>query len=168
MTTVLGSSLIQIVLGMVAMFLALSVGIQVLQEMWKYLFSTKAGVYSRVLGDWLGAWARELLESPALADLQVRGPFQVRRIKPTGKLLPLTREDLIDGLERTATLWRQRGLEALRLEVKVQAGMPAVTLTGLARLHAGAWPGGPGWPAGGRPERAVAVPPDSGHSRARW
>jgi len=101
------------------------VGIQVLQEMWKYLFSTKAAVYSRVLGDWLGAWAKELLESPALADLQVRGPFQWKRVKPTGKLLPLTKENLIDGLERTATLWRQRGLEALRLEVKVQAGIQA-------------------------------------------
>ena len=34
-SAILGASLTQIVLGMVAMFLALSVGIQVLQEMWR-------------------------------------------------------------------------------------------------------------------------------------
>lgn len=119
------SSLSSVVLGVAATLLALAVLVQVLQEVWKFLFSTQASVYTRVLEDFLGPWARMMTRPGVLPEFQARGPFQWRRLGPTGTLLPLAQGDLVEGLERTSSVWLRRGLRALRLEAGVQQERPA-------------------------------------------
>lgn len=125
MELLVGTPLASVILGIAATLLALSLLVQVLQELWKYLFSTQAGVYTRVLEDVLGPVARQLTRSGSLPELQARGPFQFRRMKPSGDLLPMRRADLVEGLERTASPWVRRALGVLRLETDLQQGSAA-------------------------------------------
>ena len=120
-----GSSVVSVVVGVAAMLLALALLVQVLQEIWKHLLSTRARVYTKVLEDFLGPVARQLAGPGVLTDLKSRGPFQFLRLSPQGKLLPLGRDDLVEGLEQTTSSWLRRALRALRAEVAVQNGVPA-------------------------------------------
>jgi hypothetical protein len=123
-TILSGTSVSSVVIGAAAMLLALALLVQVVQEMWKQLLSTRAGVYTKVLEDFLGPVARQLSQPGVLTDLKSRGPFQFLRLRPQGKLLPLGQADLIEGLEQTTAAWLQRALRALRAEVAVQNGTP--------------------------------------------
>jgi len=121
----LASTLPGVVLGLGAAILAISLFVQVVQEIWKFLTSSRARCYTRVLEDFLGPWAVRMLRPGVLPELQARGPFQLRRLAPAGLLLPLAREDLVEGLERTAAPWLRRGLRVLKVEAALQAGKPA-------------------------------------------
>ncbi len=113
-----------LVLGIATGILALSLFVQVLQEVWKFLTSSRARCYTDALEDFLGPWARRLTRPGILPDFQARGPFQLRRLGPTGVLLPLGKPELVEGLERTTSPWIRRGLRALRVEADLQAGTP--------------------------------------------
>ena len=142
-----GSSILSVILGAAAMLLALALLVQVLQEMWKHLLSTRAAVYTKVLHDFLGPAALLLAEPGVLTDLKSRGPFQFLRLRPQGKLLPLGREDLIEGLERTTSVWMRRALRALRAEVALQngaVGPPSAAWRRFLRELDQTAPGGPG------------------------
>ena len=122
-----GSPLLSIILAMAAVFLALSVVIQIVQEIYKYLTKSKSRMYTNLLFDTLGPWAGQLLSAVgggALMDLQVRGPLQFWRSRPRGLLLPLDHETLLAGLERTAPALVRRALDRLTFEAQVQAGHP--------------------------------------------
>lgn len=118
------TSLLTTMLSLAAALLGLSLLVQVIQEVYKYLTSSRSRSYERVLVDFLGPHALQLKRLGCLPDLQARGPFQFLRRRPTGRLEPMDRETLIVALERTAAPWIQRALQALQLEVASQQGVP--------------------------------------------
>jgi len=116
------TSLLSTILAIGATFLALSLLVQVVQELYKYLTSSRSRAYAKALIDFLGPHAEQLLRPGVIPDLQVRGPFQVLRRRPEGHLQPMDKDDLIVALERTAAPWIQRALAALRLEASLSKG----------------------------------------------
>jgi hypothetical protein len=113
------NSLITTVLGLTGIFLALAIFVQIVQEMYKHLTSSKGRAYTNALLDFLGPITRQLMRPGSVLDLRARGPFQLRRLRPQGLLLPLSKSTLVDGLERTLQPWAQRALVALRLEAEI-------------------------------------------------
>ena len=118
----LSSSLLSTLIALSGVFLGLSLLVQVLQEVYKYLTSSKSRSYLKVLVDFLGPFAYQLIRPGTLPELQSRGPLQWLRRRPSGRLQPLDRNDLASALERAAAPWIRRGLEALRLEAEIQGG----------------------------------------------
>ena len=108
----IGSSLLTTLLGLAGILLGLAIVVQVVQECWKYLLSTKASAYQRALFSFLGPWARELLRPGVLPDLQVDGPMQWWRQRPRGRLLPMDQPTLVAAMERTAAAPVRRMLAA--------------------------------------------------------
>jgi hypothetical protein len=108
------------IIGLAATFLGLAVLVQVLQEIYKYLTSSKYRSYTRVLTDFLGPWANQLLDPRQVLDLQVSGPFQIRKLRPGGILLPMDQEGLTGALERTAPHWIRKTIDQLKLECQLQ------------------------------------------------
>lgn len=120
------SSLITTLLGLAGTLLGLAILVQVLQEFYKYLSSSKSAAYTQALIDFLGPWGQGLLRSGGLPDMRVRGPFQFRRLGPSGKLLPLDKTQLVSGLERTLPPWVSRALEFLNAEQALQSTGPQI------------------------------------------
>lgn len=115
--------LLATLLSLAATFLGLSLLVQVIQEVWKYLTSSKARSYEQVLIDFLGPHAMRLKQPGTLPDLLTRGPFQLffpRR--PQGLLQPMDKQTLVTSLERTAAPWIQRALALLHTEAELQKG----------------------------------------------
>lgn len=108
-------------LALAATFLGLSLLVQVFQEVYKYLTSSKARSYRNALVDFLGPYGNQLFDPGIMPEIQVRGPFQFLRRRPTGHLQPLEKEELVKSLERTAAPWVRRALGALRLETSLQS-----------------------------------------------
>ncbi|MEW6051086.1 MAG: hypothetical protein AB1644_08525 [Candidatus Zixiibacteriota bacterium] len=121
------SAFLSTILGIAASILALSVLVQVLQEMYKYLTNSKSLVYQQVLTDLLGPSVQRLWTAPEFAGLRVRGPFQLRRRRPGGALLPLPKDELVSALTRTAPLWTQRVMEQIQRERTASAAPTAPT-----------------------------------------
>lgn len=145
---IIGSTLLTTILGLAGTFLGLAILVQVIQECWKYLFSTKSSAYERALFAFIGPWARLLMKPGVLPDLQVDGPFQFWRRRPRGKLLPLDRTELVTAMERTAPAWVRRALEVLRLEadlLKAPSSPPSPALRTLASELSAAERGSPGF-----------------------
>ncbi len=135
-------------LALAAYVIGLALFEQVFQELYKFLSSSKSRTYAKVLVDFAGPWARQLMRPEALPDMTVRGPFQVRRWRPRGELLPLGEEELTSAAERTAPPWVKRALDALALEVKLQGGeaaAPSPSWQELVAQLASAAPGSPGY-----------------------
>ena len=107
-------------LALAAWFLGLSLLVQIVQELYKLLTSSKSRAYAAALTDFAGPFARQLLESNIAPELTVRGPFQFRRRQPLGRLLPLKKETLVTALERTAPMWYRLTREALELEAQLR------------------------------------------------
>ncbi len=107
-------------LGFAAFILGLSVLVQIVQESFKFLSSSKDRSYSRLLSDFLGPWAMQLKK--ASFTLTVRGPFQFLRIRPQGVLLPMDRDQLAAALIKTAPPWILKTYQLLRQEMNWQNG----------------------------------------------
>jgi hypothetical protein len=120
----LDNSLLTVLLTLAATFLGLSIVVQVVQELYKYLRSSKGRAYQIALQDFLGSLAQELLRPGILPDVRVRGPMQLKRVRSKGMILPFKKEELASALERTAPAWIQRTLKQLNLEVDFQTGKP--------------------------------------------
>jgi hypothetical protein len=122
----LSGSLLSALLAFAAMVLGLAVAVQVVQEMWKYVTSSRDIAYASVLRDFLGPFLSRQLDRPGVVrDLQVRGPFQFLWWRPSGKLLPMDADELVAALERTTGEWFQRAYAAIRLETSLQRGVAA-------------------------------------------
>jgi len=122
----LSSSWLSTLLALAAMLLGLAIAVQVIQEMWKYVTSSRDIAYATVLRDFLGPYLSRQLDRPGvIRDLQVRGPFQFLWWRPSGKLLPMDADELVAALERTTGEWFQRAYAAIRLEGSLQRGTPA-------------------------------------------
>jgi hypothetical protein len=116
---------ISTLLGLAATFLSLAVLVQIVQELYKFVSSSKSRAYTIALKDFLGPWANDLVRPAGFPDLRVRGPFQLARIRPLGKILPMRKEELVSALERTAQPWVRRVLDRLKTEVESQSGKAA-------------------------------------------
>jgi len=135
-------------LSLAAAFLGLSLLVQVFQEVYKYLTSSKARSYEQALVDFLGPHASKLKRPGTLPDLLTRGPFEFLRRRPTGRLQPMDKDTLVTALERTAAPWIQRAVTALRLETEIQKGKPggpSSALKQFLRELAGVEQGSPGY-----------------------
>lgn len=135
------------ILAMATTFFALSLLVQVIQELYKYLTSSQSRAYRGTLIDFLGPHAEQLFRPGAIPDLQVRGPFQFLRRRPEGHLQPMDKDDLVIALERTAAPWIQRAISALRLEASLQNGKsanPTPSFRALLSQVEGTEPGSPG------------------------
>ena len=121
---ILDNSLLTTLLTLAATFLGLSVVVQVVQELYKYLRSSKGRAYQQALQDFLGPIATELLRPGVLPDIRVRGPMQLKRVRSKGMILPFKQDELVNALERTAPPWIQKTLEHLNLEVEFQSSNP--------------------------------------------
>jgi hypothetical protein len=101
-------------LAMTAWFLGLSILVQVLQELWKFITSSKARSFEKALADFIGPFVvGRLRQDPLLA---VRGPLQFRRVSTAGRVLPLDAADLTASLEKSAPEWHRLIRRALAFE----------------------------------------------------
>lgn len=118
------NSLLSTLLSLAASFLGLSIVVQVIQELYKYLRSSKGRAFQKALNDFLGPLSYELQRPGVMPDVRVRGPFQLKRVRPKGTILPLSRDELVNALERTAPGYVQLALSRLKFEVEYQSGAP--------------------------------------------
>ncbi len=109
-------------LGAASYLLALAIFVQVFQELYKYVTSSKSKTYLKTLVDFAGPWAGQLLTTGRLPDFATRGPFQFLGIRPPNKLLPLDQKALSDAAVRTAPDWVQRAVGRLEFEVSLEKG----------------------------------------------
>jgi hypothetical protein len=109
-------------LGAASYLLALAIFVQVFQELYKYVTSSKSKTYLKALIDFAGPWAGQLVKSGKVPDFATRGPFQFLQIRPPNSLLPLEKSALSDAVVRTAPDWIQRALERLEFEASLQNG----------------------------------------------
>lgn len=123
-TDFLSSSALATLLALAATFLGLAAAVQILQEFWKHLSRSEARTYQKVLIDFAGPWIQQLLQPGVLNDLEVRGPFQLRKVRPKGVLLPLPKDELLRAAERVAPVWVRRTIEQLQVERELQASDP--------------------------------------------
>jgi len=116
------SSLLTVLLSLAAAFLSLSIAVQICQELWKYLTSSKSRAFKKALVDLLGPWANDVLRE--IAQTALRGPFQMLRFKPGETILPLSREALATAVDKTAPPWVRRTHEVIETELALQTGSP--------------------------------------------
>jgi hypothetical protein len=146
--SITSTGLLSTIIAIGAAFLALSLLVQVIQELYKNLTSSRSRSYVNALTDFLGPHAQQLVQPGMIPDLQVRGPFQFLRRRPTGHLEPMDKDDLIVALERTAAPWIQRAITALRLEADLGKGQPGKLSPSFRQFYKqlqGATPGSPGY-----------------------
>lgn len=120
-----GASSYDALLALTAMLFGLAIAVQVIQELYKHLSSSKARAYRTVLRDTLGSWVDRLYEAGPAVRLHVRGPFQFFRSKPSGVLLPMSKDELLEAMDIVAPDWMGYTLQALKTERKLQQGGPA-------------------------------------------
>ena len=120
--TFLNSSFFTILLGFTSYLLGLAILVNIVQEMYKYLTSSKSKAYSKALNDFLGPWAVQLLRGNF--NLIARGPFQWLRLRPTGNVQPMDRDQLVRGLEKTAPYWVRRTFDQIKQEIAYQEETP--------------------------------------------
>jgi len=145
----IGVLVLDTLMAVAAMLLGLSLVVQVIQEIWKFLSSSEARTYRSVLRDFFGPWVERLYESGPATRLQVRGPFQFFRSRPTGSLLPLEKNELLEAMDSVAGDWLAYLLDALKAESRLQGETPQKPSPLLRRsivnvLRAAGSEGGPG------------------------
>jgi hypothetical protein len=116
------SATLTTMMALAAWFLGISVFVQVVQELYKQLSSSKSRTYSSTLLDFFGPAAQQLLDAGTTSRVMIRGPFQFLRLQPKGRLLPLEKETLLGALERAAPPWHRLTQSALETEAKLQNG----------------------------------------------
>jgi hypothetical protein len=114
----LNTPLFVTLLGFSTIMFGLAILTQILQEVYKYITSSKSKAYSKAITDFLGAWATRALQSNL--GIIARGPFQWMRLRPRGNLLPLEKEQLVNNLEKSAPYWINRMHSQLKKEIKFQ------------------------------------------------
>jgi hypothetical protein len=114
------SSLLSAILSLVAMFLALAIVVQIVQEIYKFLTCSKSRAYVRALEDFIGPLANSIVKQGALPDPRVRGPFQFSGLRSSGRILPFSKKEFTAAIEQTAPAWILRMLRALELEARTQ------------------------------------------------
>jgi hypothetical protein len=76
-------------------------------------------IYAKVLRDQYGAWVEKLLDVGAV-EWHSRGPMQFIRLRPVGRLNPLSKDELTRAFEAQTSGWLRRALEVLRTEATLE------------------------------------------------
>ena len=129
------NSVLTPLLAITAWFLGLSVLVQVLQELYKFLTSSKSRAFEHALADFAGPFVVGRLQQDA--RLTVRGPLQFRRVSIAGRVLPMNADDLASAIEKAAPEWQRLVARALDFEVALQKGRPAAPSPRLGQTIAG-------------------------------
>jgi hypothetical protein len=129
------NSVLTPLLAITAWFLGLSVLVQVLQELYKFLTSSKSRAFEHALADFAGPFVVSRLQQDA--RLTVRGPLQFRRVSIAGRVLPMNADDLADAIEKAAPEWQRLVARALDFEVALQKGKPAPPSPKLVEMLSG-------------------------------
>jgi hypothetical protein len=129
------NSVLTPLLAISAWFLGLSVLVQVLQELYKFLTSSKSRAFEHALADFAGPFVVSRLQQDA--RLTVRGPLQFRRVSIAGRVLPMNADDLAVAIEKAAPEWQRLVGRALELEAALQKGKPMRPSPRLAQTLAG-------------------------------
>ena len=117
------NSVLTPLLAITAWFLGLSVLVQVLQELYKFLTSSKSRAFEHALADFAGPFVVSRLQQDE--RLTVRGPLQFRRVSIAGRVLPMNADDLVAAIEKAAPEWQRLVGGALDVEVALQKGKAA-------------------------------------------
>jgi hypothetical protein len=129
------NSVLTPLLAITAWFLGLSVLVQVLQELYKFLTSSKSRAFEHALADFAGPFVVSRLQQDA--RLTVRGPLQFRRVSIAGRVLPMNADDLAAAIEKAAPEWQRLIGRALDFEIALQKGKPAPPSPKLVDMLAG-------------------------------
>src|SRR5918994_602831 len=129
------NSVLTPLLAITAWFLGLSVLVQVLQELYKFLTSSKSRAFEHALADFAGPFVVSRLQQDA--RLTVRGPLQFRRVSIAGRVLPMNADDLATAIEKGAPEWQRLAARALDFEAALQKGRPATPSPRLSQALAG-------------------------------
>jgi hypothetical protein len=114
------NSVLTPLLAISAWFLGLSVLVQVLQELYKFVTSSKSRAFEQALADFAGPFVVSRLQQDA--RLTVRGPLQFRRVSIAGRVLPMNADDLATAIEKAAPEWQRLVSRALEFEAALQKG----------------------------------------------
>ena len=128
----INSPIFTTLLGFASYMLGLAILVQIFQEVYKYITSSKSKAYSKALTDFLGPWAIQLLRGNF--GLTTRGPFQWKWLRPKGIILPLNKKQLISSLEKTSPYWVSQANKLLKQEVKEQGDMAKAPSTAWVEL----------------------------------
>ncbi len=119
------STLFYTMLSIASTLVMLSIIIQILQELYKFLTDSKSRAYMRALCEFIGPLALKLPSVDEGTNLLTSGPFQIKRFRTTGKFQPLAKEVLLSRMEQAAPPWIRRALKCLDHEAKMQNKAPA-------------------------------------------
>jgi hypothetical protein len=129
-------------IALAAMFLGLSVAVQVAQEIWKYLLSSKSRLYQKLLRDFLGDRIDEAGTQKLLKEIRSRGAFQWFSPQTPSRLMPLSEQQLVRVLIRLAGEEVRKGIEVLEAEARSQDGTPAPATLPFREWVRSLWAGG--------------------------
>lgn len=142
---------LEALIGLAGIFMGLAIAVQVLQEIYKYVTWSKARAYRIALRDFLGDWVDKAYGCEALRSMYVRGPFELvksffrkllnlkRKKSAAAGLLPLTKEDLLHAVDRTAPDWVRDVIDVLKKERDLQQGTSAPPSPVLGELIDDVW-----------------------------
>jgi hypothetical protein len=87
--------------------------------LYQLVSASDSRMYAKVLRDQYGAWV-ERLTGVGPVEWHERGPFQFVRLRPRGRLLPLSKPDLMRAFEDQTSGWFRRTLDMLRTEAALE------------------------------------------------
>lgn len=120
----IGAFDLDVLLALAAVFLGLSLAVQVIQELYKFVTTSKARAYRKALIDFVGEKIDVSRKDRTLGGMLLRGPFQwLARQRPV-HLLPSDSGELVQAVERTAHPAVQEALQHVRDEQARQGGVP--------------------------------------------
>ena len=118
---ILDDSLLTTILTLAATFLGLSIVVQVIQELYKYLRSSKAKVYEVALIDFFRLLAHELLQPSFLLDILIGDSMQIMKVRSKSWIFLFNKEERSYSLERSAPPWIDQTLNKLNYKVDCQS-----------------------------------------------
>ena len=110
-------------IGVASILFATAILVQIIEEIYKYLWSSKSKAYQKVLVDHLGTYARVIIDQASLGTTGTRGPFSIGRLFSKPHLQPLNVEEMGKALVKTLPTWVQLTLEKLENEITIQGGV---------------------------------------------
>lgn len=119
------STILTVILALCAILLGISVIVQTLQEIYKYVSNSKSRSYSNAMRSYMGSMFSQILQSSVVQDTRIAGPFQIFRYRPKNYTLPINKDQLEKSLYSTLSPWKKRTLDALKLESQIQNGTAA-------------------------------------------
>lgn len=122
----MNASILDIFLAFSAIIVSLSIIIQTLQEIYKYLTNSKSKAFSKAMYDYMGTLFDKIIQAPNIQDTKGRGPFQIFNFRPKDYIAPITKSQFEEALHSTLPTWKKILREKLIAESKLQNGTSAL------------------------------------------